>query len=96
MFNINVGIVISFDGAVCGFILVYIIPVYMHFKCYYGNRINIGDALLDHDNNCVKHKNINYLSLPFRVIIYLIILSVGIFNMIIFFYDFFKWIILLW
>ncbi|CAK74835.1 unnamed protein product (macronuclear) [Paramecium tetraurelia] len=90
LFNINVGIVISFDGAVCGFLLVYIIPVYMHFKCYYGNRTNVGDALLDHDSNCVKHKNINYLSLPLRVIIYLIILCVGIFNMIIFFYDFFK------
>lgn len=67
----------------------------MHFKCYYGNnRTNVGDELLDHDSNCVKHKNINYLSLPFRVVIYLVILSVGIFNMIIFFYDFFKWIII--
>lgn len=58
LFNINVGIVISFDGAVCGFLLVYVIPIYMHFQCYYGNKKNVRDALLNHDN-CVKHKNIN-------------------------------------
>jgi sodium-coupled neutral amino acid transporter 9 len=33
--NIPVGVVISFDGAVCGFLLIYIIPIWLHLKCYY-------------------------------------------------------------
>lgn len=35
IFNINVTVVISFDGAIIGFVLVYLIPIYMHIKCVY-------------------------------------------------------------
>jgi sodium-coupled neutral amino acid transporter 9 len=35
VFNIPVSAVVSFDGAVVGFVLVYLIPVYMHWKCMY-------------------------------------------------------------
>lgn len=35
MLNLNVAAVVSFDGAVVGFVLVYLIPVYMHWKCLY-------------------------------------------------------------
>lgn len=37
IFNINVTVVISFDGAIIGFVLAYLIPVYMHLKCVYHN-----------------------------------------------------------
>jgi sodium-coupled neutral amino acid transporter 9 len=35
VFNIPVSAVVSFDGAVVGVVLVYLIPVYMHWKCLY-------------------------------------------------------------
>lgn len=35
VFNIPVSAVVSFDGAVVGFVLAYLIPVYMHWKCMY-------------------------------------------------------------
>lgn len=31
LLNIPVGNVIGFDGAVCGFLLIYIIPIYIHY-----------------------------------------------------------------
>lgn len=37
VFNIPVAAVVSFDGAIVGFVLVYLIPVYMHWKCLYHN-----------------------------------------------------------
>ena len=33
--NVNVTIAISFDGAIIGFVLVYLIPICMHLKCVY-------------------------------------------------------------
>jgi sodium-coupled neutral amino acid transporter 9 len=33
--SLNVAAVVSFDGAVIGFVLAYLIPVYMHLKCLY-------------------------------------------------------------
>lgn len=35
VFSLNVAAVVSFDGAVIGFVLAYLIPVYMHLKCMY-------------------------------------------------------------
>lgn len=35
MLDLDVAAVVSFDGAVVGFVLVYLIPVYMHWKCLY-------------------------------------------------------------
>lgn len=35
IFNINVTVVISFDGAIIGFVLAYLIPIYMHLYCVY-------------------------------------------------------------
>lgn len=28
-------IIIAFDGAVCGFFLIYVIPIMLHMTCYY-------------------------------------------------------------
>jgi hypothetical protein len=33
---INPGDIMSLNGAICCFFVVYIIPIAMHFKCYYG------------------------------------------------------------
>lgn len=33
--SLNVAAVVSFDGAVIGFVLAYLIPIYMHWKCMY-------------------------------------------------------------
>jgi hypothetical protein len=32
---IDVSYVMSFDGAIVGFFMIYGIPIYMHLKCYY-------------------------------------------------------------
>ena len=47
IFNIDVSLVISLSGAVCGFILVYLIPIYLHLHCLYGkNEENLKQNLL--------------------------------------------------
>jgi sodium-coupled neutral amino acid transporter 9 len=33
--DINVSIVLSFDGAIIGFFMAYGIPIWMHLKCYH-------------------------------------------------------------
>lgn len=86
--DINVGVIISFDGAVCGFLLVYIIPIYMHFKCYYW-KTDVNDALIS-EKTCVDHPSKTLLNFPTRVALYSLFVAVGIFNLIIFFYDFFS------
>ena len=32
MLNVSPKLIMSLNGAVCGFILIYIIPIYIHFK----------------------------------------------------------------
>lgn len=63
LLNIPVGVVISFDGAVCGFLLVYIVPIWLHLKCYYSqNNVSlIGDEgdYDDSNHTCVAHKDRN-------------------------------------
>ncbi|CAK62184.1 unnamed protein product (macronuclear) [Paramecium tetraurelia] len=92
--NIPVGLVISFDGAVCGFLLVYIVPISLHLKCYYTqNKVTlIGD---DDDEcnthaNCVNHKDKNSIPMFARIAFYALMMGIGIYNLIVQFYDIFK------
>jgi sodium-coupled neutral amino acid transporter 9 len=33
--DVDVSLVLSFDGAIIGFFMAYGIPIYMHLKCYH-------------------------------------------------------------
>lgn len=85
---------IAFDGAVCGFLLIYIIPIYLHFKCYYGKHNghkNSGSVADSVDNNtylveklqCAEHPNKYDVHLGLRIIVYTGMIGVGVYNLII-------------
>ena len=38
MINFSPTMLIALDGAVCGFMLVYVIPVFMHLTCLYKSK----------------------------------------------------------
>jgi len=44
--NVDPTLIMSLDGAICGFLLVYIIPIKMHLKCMYTDPQTIRQSLL--------------------------------------------------
>ena len=48
--NVDPTMIISLDGAICGFLLVYIIPIRMHLKCLYTDPNAIKQSLLRDDS----------------------------------------------
>ena len=50
MLNVDPTLIISLDGAICGFLLVYVIPIKMHLKCLYTDPHELRESLLREDN----------------------------------------------
>lgn len=48
--NVDPTLIISLNGAICGFLLVYIIPIKLHLKCLYSDPNEIKKSLL-HDED---------------------------------------------
>ena len=48
--NVDPTLIISLDGAICGFLLVYIIPIKMHLTCLYTDPHAIKQSLLKQDS----------------------------------------------
>jgi sodium-coupled neutral amino acid transporter 9 len=87
---------IAFDGAVCGFFMIYIVPISLHMKCYYSDATLVEDSLPDDSGllvnpkqrsdtvskyDCVEHPTKSRLSKLTRCIIYGLFICVGLFNM---------------
>ena len=55
LFNLSPSIVIAYDGAICGFLIVFVIPVYLYFKTI--KRVD--DRLIKYDvqNSSQINKN---------------------------------------
>lgn len=87
LLNIPVGLVIAFDGAVCGFLLVYIVPIWLHLKCYYSqNNVSLIGDEGDYDDSkhtCVAHKDRNQIPMTVRVGFYTILMGIGIYNLVV-------------
>jgi sodium-coupled neutral amino acid transporter 9 len=47
VFNIDPAIIISFNGAVCGFFIVYIAPIGIHLKMLYGDKETLTSSILE-------------------------------------------------
>jgi uncharacterized integral membrane protein len=46
IFNIDPSIIISFAGAICGFLLCYVIPIALHMQILYGDPSELKKSLL--------------------------------------------------
>lgn len=71
MINVNPALIMSLTGAICGFLLVYIVPIKMHLACLYGdpkelvkslNRQDEDDAITTTEDGA-KIANLNVLLL---------------------------------
>lgn len=45
MFNVDPSVVIAWDGALCGFFLIYLIPINLHLKMLYGDKNELRRSL---------------------------------------------------
>ena len=76
LFNINLSFIIGFSGAVFGFVLVYLIPVYFHLKCF--------DSSEGVGSQCNEHRDKFEVPRGLRRCFYLVfIVPVGVYLMII-------------
>ncbi|KAM3140772.1 hypothetical protein pb186bvf_007177 [Paramecium bursaria] len=83
LFNIPVGNVIGFDGAVCGFLLIYIIPIFIHYQCYYGKKKEVSEDNLLHPQHaeCNSHPEKDRMPMWARFIFYGLFICVGLYNL---------------
>ena len=99
LFNANLTFIMGLTGAVFGFILVYVIPIMIHFKCYGINLIWTSENNIKNNNNeekarCNEHNDIKkYSEGSRRLFYYMFIMAIGVYCLIIqliAFFDF-RW-----
>jgi sodium-coupled neutral amino acid transporter 9 len=64
IFVLNINQIVGFTGAVGGFLLIYIIPIYLHMKCVYYNKTEglISEvACNDHSDTYIKDIKLAYI-----------------------------------